>query len=305
MKWSLLDRVIPERELQHFNRFYLHAAAGQSDPTMVWGTEIDADALQAFLRERNRDGSVLITAAHALIRATALALAAFPEMNVRLVGRRIYAFRAINVRMAFAHRRNGDIDVLIVTDANLKSLDQIAAEVWQRLLQAGRGEGGRERYLLGLRRVPGFLFRWIFRLYFFLDRHFRLPAVGNLDTVRSGCVTVNDLSFAGAPPMRSYKPTRFPDPSDSLHLTLGSVESKVVERDGRFVSISVMPLFVRADHRLADARLVGRFVAMVRDFLSRPESLSSPAIAPMPDSASSEHSAASTDERNGAVSRLR
>jgi pyruvate/2-oxoglutarate dehydrogenase complex dihydrolipoamide acyltransferase (E2) component len=305
MKWSLLDRVIPERELQHFNRFYLHAAAGQSDPTMVWGTEIDADALQAFLRERNRDGSVLITVAHALIRATALALTAFPEMNVRLVGRRIYAFRSVNVRMAFAHRRNGEIDVLIVTDANLKSLDQIAAEVWQRLLKAGRGEGGRERYLLLLRRFPGFLFRRILRLYFFLDRHFRLPAVGNLDQVRSGCVTVNDLSFSGAPPMRAYKPTRFPDPSDSLHLTLGPMESKVIERDGRFVSISVMPLFVRADHRLADAHLVGRFVATVRDLLSRPESLYLPAIAPMADSASAEPAAVATDERRGVVSQLR
>jgi 2-oxoacid dehydrogenases acyltransferase (catalytic domain) len=304
MKWSLLDRVIPERELQYFNRIYLHAGAGQSDPTMVWGTEIDADALQSFLRERNRGGNVLMTAAHALIRATALALVQFPEMNTRLVGRRVYAFRTVNVRMAFAHRHNRDIDVLIVTDANLKSLDQIAAEVWQRLLQAGRGEGGRERYLRRLRRVPGFWFRWFYRLYLFLDRHFRLPTVGNLDTVRSGCVTVNDLSFSGAPPMRAYKPTRFPDPSDSLNLTLGPMENKVVERDGRFVSVGVMPLFMRADHRLADARLVGRFLATVRDLLSRPELLDSPPTAPTGDCADSEHSAA-TAQRNGAVSQLR
>jgi hypothetical protein len=84
---------------------------------------------------------------------------------------------------------------------------------------------------------------------------------------------VNDLSFPGAPPMRVYKPTRFPDKSDSFNLTLGPVESKVVTRSGQFVSVNVMPIFLRADHRLVDAQQVGRFLALIRDFLSNPERL--------------------------------
>ena len=116
MKWPLHNRAIPDRKLPLYNRFYLHAsAASQADPTLVWGTEIDADALQAFLRERNRDGHVVITAVHMLIRATALALAQFPEMNVRIVGRRVYAFRDVNIRMAFFHRRNLEIDLLKIS----------------------------------------------------------------------------------------------------------------------------------------------------------------------------------------------
>jgi hypothetical protein len=220
------------------------------------------------------------------MRATALTLVEFPGMNVRLVGRRVWTFRAVNVRLAFAHRRNGDIDVLVVQDANAKSLEQIAMEVWQRLLEAARGEGKRERYLTGMRRIPGFWLRQFFRAYFFLDRHFRLPVVGNLDKARAGAATVNDLSFAGAPPMRSYKPTRFPDPSDSLHLTLGPVESKVVARGEHFASVNVMPLFVRADHRLADAHQLGRFVAAVRNLLNHPERLDGAAAPPTTASAS-------------------
>ena len=62
MKWPLAKRAIPDRRIPLYNRFYLHAAAAsQVDPVMVWGTEIDADALQAFLRERNRNGRILIT----------------------------------------------------------------------------------------------------------------------------------------------------------------------------------------------------------------------------------------------------
>ena len=273
MKWPLAKRAIPDRQVPLYNRFYLHAAASQVDPILVWGTDVDADALLAFLRERNRNGRVLITAAHALIRATALALEQFPEMNVRVVGHRLYAFRDVNIRMAFFHRRNGDMDLLMISGANLKSLEQIGLEIWQRLLQAGRGEADRDRDLARLRRLPAFWFRQTLRLYSFLDRHMRLPTLGRLDATRASCVTVNDLSFAGAPPMRSYKPTRFPDQADSFNLTLGPPENKVVARADQFVAINVMPLFMRADHRVVDAQQAGRFLAAVSDLLSHPERL--------------------------------
>ena len=274
MKWPLVRRPVPQSQVPLYNRFYLHASrASQVDPTLVWGTEIDADALQAFLHERNRNGRVVLTAAHALIRAAALALEQFPEINARLVGRRIYPFREINIRMAFFHRRNSEMDLLLIENANLKSLERIGLEIWQRLLQAGRGEGGRDRDLARFRRIPSFWFRQIVRLYGFLDRHFRLPTLGRIDGTRAGSVMVNDLSFGGAPPMRMYKPTRFPDRSDAFNLTLGPMEPKVVARSDQFVSVNVMPLFLRADHRLADAQQVGRFLGAVRELLSHPERL--------------------------------
>jgi len=291
MKWPLQDRPVPDDRIPLYNRFYLHAPrASHVDPTMVWGTEIDADALQVFLRERNRSGKVVLTTAHALIRATALALAQYPALNVRLVGRRIFAFRDVSIRTAFVHRRTGEIDVLLVAAADQKSLEQIGQEVWQRLLQAGRGKGPRDRDRGRLRETSPFWFRQLLRMYGFLDRHFRLPSVGRLDELRGGAAMVNDLSFPGAPPIRSYKPTRFPDPSDSLNLTLGAIESKVVARGDGFAETHVMPLFVRADHRLVDAYQLGRFVAAVRDLLSHPERLDAPAAAPQaaPTAAASE-----------------
>ena len=73
--------------------------------------------------------------------------------------------------------------------------------------------------------------------------------------------------------MRSYKPSRFPDQADSLNLTLGAIENKVVARADKFVSVGVMPLFVRADHRIVDAYKAGRFLATVSDLLNHPERL--------------------------------
>jgi hypothetical protein len=101
----------------------------------------------------------------------------------------------------------------------------------------------------------------------------RLPTLGRLEQTRAGCVTVNDLSFAGAPPMRTYKPSRFPDQTDMLNLTIGPMENRIVERGGQFVSAAVMPLFMRADHRIVDAYVAGRFLAAVRDLLNDPQRL--------------------------------
>ncbi len=273
MKRPLQDSPIPNRDIPPYNRYYLHAPkSSRVDSTMLMGTEFDAGPMLAFLQERNREGRMVISTAHILVRATAMALEKFPEMNVRVVGHRVYAFRDINIRMAFFHRKQRDIAVLMISSANRKSLEQIGQEVWERLLQAGRGEGGRERDLARMRRVPAFWFRQVQRFYAFLDRHFALPTVGRLDEMRGGCALVNDLS-SGVPPIRSYKPSRFPDDSDSLNLTLGPVENKVVARGDGFESIRVMPLFVRADHRLTDAFQVGRFLAVLRDLLQNPEQL--------------------------------
>lgn len=275
MKWPLADRPQPFRDIPFYNRYYLQAPrSSHVDPVIVMGTEIEADALLGFLQQRNRAGGApIVTTAHVLIRAAALALAQFPEMNTRVVGRRIYAFRDISVRMGFLHRKNKEINLLLVPSANQKSIEQIAAEVWQRLLDSSRGDGGWDREIGRLRRLPPFLFRALMHSYSFLDRHFHVPSFSRMDELRSGAVMVNDLSYAGAPPMRGYKPSRFADGSDSLNLTLGPAENKVVMRDGQPVQIRVMPLFMRADHRLVDAYQIGRFLAFVRAVMQDPERL--------------------------------
>jgi chloramphenicol O-acetyltransferase len=274
MKWPLLNRPIPDREIPPYNRYYLYASkSSRVDSTMLMGTDIDADALLGYIKDRNREGRVVLTTAHVLVRATAMALEKFPEMNVRVVGHRVYAFRDINVRMAYFHRRQREIDVMMISSANKKNLEQIGQEVWEKLLQAGRGEGGRERDLARLRRVPAFWFRQFLRLYGFLDRNFLIPTVGRLDELRGGGTLVNDLSSSGVPPIRSYKPSRFPDDSDSLNLTLGPAENKVIGHGDGFQSIRVMPLFARADHRLTDAYQVGRFLSAMRDLLQDPQQL--------------------------------
>jgi hypothetical protein len=271
MKWPLQTQAVPREEIPLYNLYYLHAPGVEyADPAILWGTEIEADGLRAFLESCRSRSPVLISTSHVLLQATAQALAKHPHLNRRVVGRRVFAFREINLRLAFQNPASGDVDVVLVPRAERCTLQEIAGLVWRTLLRGSRGEAPVDRDRRRIKALPSWGFHALLSVYRWLDRRWALPTVGRLDDLRCSAVLVNDLSFRNAPPMRCYKPTRFPDESTSVNITLGPMEEKAVVRDGQPVASTVVPLFVRADHRIVDAYQVGRFLATLRDFLQDP-----------------------------------
>ncbi|MCH5374208.1 MAG: 2-oxo acid dehydrogenase, partial [Planctomycetes bacterium] len=112
MHWPLVSPPVPRRDIPLYNLYYLHTSeVGQPDPTMLWGTDVEVAGMQAYLRQQNQSSPVLISTAHVLVRATAVALATHRELNRRVVGRRVYGYRQINVRMAFQNPRRAEVDV--------------------------------------------------------------------------------------------------------------------------------------------------------------------------------------------------
>jgi hypothetical protein len=105
-----------------------------------------------------------------------------------------------------------------------------------------------------------------------MERNLRLPSI-RLNRLSGAPVLVNYLGFAGAPPMRMYKPSAYPNESSHLSITLGPPEMRPVVRNGELVVGRVAPLFVRGDHRLTDAYLLGRFVSTLRDYLADPATM--------------------------------
>lgn len=274
MKWPLKKPAVPRSQTPLYNLYYLHApGADHADPTILWGTDVDVEELQEFLHERNQSSPVLISLSHVLLQATARCLAQHPHLNRRVVGRRVFAFREINLRMAFHNPRSGEVDVILVRRADESTLEQIAGTVWQTLLTCSQGLAAVHRDRRRMKALPACVFHALLSIYRWFDRHWALPTFFRLDDIRCSAVLVNDLSFRGAPPMRTYKPTRFPDESATLNVTLGPMEEKVVVRDGQPVASTVAPLFVRADHRIVDAYQLGRFVGTLRDLLQHPAQL--------------------------------
>jgi hypothetical protein len=272
MYWPL-EPAIPSDQNPPFNTYYLEGCRPAGDPTMVWGTEIRTSALDEFIQERNRTGRVLVSTAHALIKAVGIALREHPKLRRRVIRRRVYQFRESSILLSMQHAREKRAEVLLVRDVDQLTLTEIAEKIWDAHRSAAQGcfkYDGESRFM---RRMPGPVRRLVLGFNFWAINSLNLPAVEFTERQRCAAAMVNYLSFPGAPPLRSYKPSRFPTDGCLINVTMGPSEDRPVVEDGAVVARTVAPLLVRADHRVCDAVELGRFVELLRSLLLDPARL--------------------------------
>lgn len=278
MHWPLARKPIPIKQLPFYNLHYLYGCRSPADPTIVWGTDVPADRLNQYVRSCNCTSKTLISTAHVLARAVGHSLRRHPNLNCRVVGRRIYEFRNINIRMMTYNRHDNEVEVLLLRNVDTLSLERIARIVWKNQHRAASGNTlDHEDKSWLRRRFPGPLLGWIIRAYLYLDSKFNLPKVDRIDRIACSPVLVNYLAFSGAPPMRAYKPSSYPHESSTLSVTMGRVEQRPVVHDGAVGVGPVAPLFVRADHRIASAYELARFAETIRALMMDPMQMESSA----------------------------
>ncbi len=83
----LESSVVPLTDLGNIKSVYLGSCPPTPDSSMVWGTEIETNQLEAFIAQRNRDGAVLLSAPHVLLKAVARALSQHPTLRRRVLSR--------------------------------------------------------------------------------------------------------------------------------------------------------------------------------------------------------------------------
>lgn len=266
---SLLSEPFADASVPLLHQIYLHTAGSGSDPTMVWGTEVDMTNLQEYLADRNRNGSFLLTTTPILIRAVGLALTEHPEVNRRVLGRRLYAFRHSNVLVPLQRRRQG-VALSLVSQVEQKSYAEIALSVWEAQRQAAQGHM-RVRVAEGFySRLPLRLKGWFIRTLLWSANHLRKRS-GPLDeNLRGAPVLVNHFGFPGAPPLTSYKPSRFATDCTLHNVTLGPTNLRAVVTPEGIVSRPVSSLFVRGDHRVMNAAALSAFVNTLVRILEHP-----------------------------------
>lgn len=265
MEWPLKRRPLPISKTNTWSLYYLEACPTPADPTIVWGSDVSVANLQAYLRQANAQSDVLISPAHVLVAAVGRCLRDHPEFNRRVVRRRVYNYRQINVLLPVQGGRKGP-EVSLLLDVDRKPVAEIAREVWNhsRDLAKGRALGNRDERIF--RGIPGILRGTLFRLMIRGNNLFHWPvALWGHRTSRAGTL-INYLGHRGAPPMRFFKPSRFPNDAVTLNVTMGAAETG--GREG-----PVAPIIVRADHRLVDANQLGQFIADVREYILHPEQL--------------------------------
>ena len=285
--WPTESRSVPLEDLGWVNTTYLATASVHCDPTMIWGTTIQTEALTQFVADQKRQTGTFISTAHVLIRAVVEAMHKHPAVNRRVVGRRIHPYDGIHITMPMLETRSGEVNVIYLRHAEQMSLVEISRYVMGKardvavraateanLQKKGTlAENRRHRWQKWLRS------QWVYRMAnvgFFLTNRFRLPTT-TLEEINGSGAFVNHLGFPTAPPMISYKPSSLPTNSYGVSVTLGPVEMRPVAEGDAIVIRSIAPLFVRLDHRLVNGYQAGEFVGTLRTTLQNPNGLVVPA----------------------------
>ncbi len=269
IQWQLESKPTPQADIPYYNMHYLYGCDTPADPTIVWGTEVDMQEHRQYLKVRNRTSKSLLSPAHVLLQATGRALGEFPQLNVRVVGKKIFAFRETNVRIVTYNKVQNEVDIQLIRNADQIELERVARLLWKYQHKTTRRDSLDHETFDRVKRLPSWILKRITRLYFWADSNFRLPK-SRFDRVSASPVVVNYLGFAGAPSMRAYKPSNYPDEGSNLSITMGRIEDRPVARNGEVVVRPVAPLFVRADHRVADAYVLAQFLNKLTRLLADP-----------------------------------
>ncbi|MGC1274189.1 MAG: 2-oxo acid dehydrogenase subunit E2 [Planctomycetaceae bacterium] len=253
-------------DLSLWNFYYLNTCPPPRDPTIVWGTDVDCTGLQTWLRGINAESSVLVTPAHVLVAATGRALATHPQFNRRILKKRIWRYREVNVVMPF--RANAALDVMFFGNVDTKPVGTIATEAWRSVQSAAGTHDGVPSPIY--MRFPRRLQALLQPMHVWLVNRVNLPLRGANHRQRAAVAMVNYFGHRGMAPLRSFKPSRLPYDSITLTVTMGAVEPRPVVQDGEVVVRPVAPVFVRADHRIVDAHEIGLFAETLRTLLADP-----------------------------------
>ena len=294
MYWATHSRPVPLEELGWINTTFLASAAPRCDPMLVWGTTVDTEGLDEFVAEQRRTSGVIISPAHVLIRAVAAGLVEHPEVNCRVIGKRVYRYDGVNIVMPMRRTSSGEVDCVFLRGVDQLSLKEIAERLWnearskaqQVAVENQRRKSGTSWRGLCLSLARHLRLRWIHAMSttgFFFANRFRFPTVFPWQQELNGAnAFVNYLGAPGTPPLICHKPAVLPLNSYSIYMTMGPSEPRPVVVDNEIVIRKQASLFCRLDHRFINGFQAGAFMSTVRKYLSDPRKLLEQANAAAP-----------------------
>jgi pyruvate dehydrogenase E2 component (dihydrolipoamide acetyltransferase) len=240
------------------------------DPQIYGTLEVDAAPIQRFLDDARAHG-LRMTPTVVVGRAVARALAAVPELNVRLAFGRAMPRRSVDVFFIAAVAGGDDLSGVKVVGADGKTAAEITAELAARAGRARRGDDPDFKKTKRLsERLPLPLLRAALRATAFAANQLDLdlPSLG----VRRnpfGSAMITSVGMFGLPGGFAPLAWMYGVP---LLVTVGQIALRPAVEDGRVVARSTLPLAATIDHRYVDGWHVSRAMAALREYLAAPGS---------------------------------
>ncbi|HEY3963933.1 MAG TPA: 2-oxo acid dehydrogenase subunit E2 [Planctomycetaceae bacterium] len=290
---------VPVADLGKLKCVYLADRRAHRDPTIVWGTTFDAQPMADFVAAESRRCNVMYSPAHLLISAVARTLAEHPGLNRKVIGRRVYQYKEINIVIPLLTPVDKQVNPVFIRGVEDMSLRDIATHLWNEA--RNRGVQAAEERKRDALRTPWQRF-WVQTwrtltlhgvlrftgLGFAAHNQTRRRNVPANDTFNGVSALVNFLSFpSGAPSMVSFKPSSLPMNAASLTVTMAAPEWRPAVVGGQVVAQKVAPLFIKADHRLVHAHEIAAFMNTLCGYMTQPGRLTATepqtnAVAPAP-----------------------
>lgn len=240
-----------------------------SDPQIYGSLDVEATALVRFV-ERVRAAGHHVTPTHLVGRAVARALAAVPDLNVRILGTRAIRRRSVDIFFITAIKSGHDLSGVKVRGVDSRSAIDVAAELASR---AERLRAGRDPEFARTKAMTDRLPRPLLRLALGATRlvtetlDLDVPPLG-LHANPFGSAMITSVGMFGLP--QGYAPIAWLY-GVPLVVLVGEIEERAVVVDHQVVARPVLPLGATIDHRFVDGWHVSKAVASLREYLAAPE----------------------------------
>ena len=253
-----------------------------NDPYVSITMDVDLEPALEFLDAFQREHGERIGVQHLVTAAIARTLRAIPQVNVRILGRRLYALEHVNVavpvHLEARHLGADETGIMIVRDADRLSLLELARQTRSgaRAERNGEDHKGGTAFLRRLaRRVPAVAVdaalsvagSWLVRLPFD-ERLVISTAVTNVGAVLKLPTGGRFRAFSATLPSKlGAVATAFAlAPSGEAPIAVGN----------RVVVRRVLPMAIVIDHRAVDGVLMARLCEQVVRELVEPARLVAP-----------------------------
>jgi pyruvate/2-oxoglutarate dehydrogenase complex dihydrolipoamide acyltransferase (E2) component len=245
-----------------------------SDPQIYGTLEVEAAPLVALIDGARAQG-VHLTPTVVVGRAVAHALAAVPDLNVRLVGGHAIPRASIDLFFIAAVGGGNDLSGVKVADVAHKPAIAIAEELARRAGAMKRGKDPDfQRTKRLMERLPLPILRAALRVTAFASNQLDLdvPALG-VRRSAFGSAMITSVGMFGLPGGFAPIAWMYGVP---LLITVGQIAPRPVVVDGQVVARATLPLSATIDHRFVDGWHISRAMAALREYLAAPAAFEPP-----------------------------
>ncbi|MCW5830364.1 MAG: 2-oxo acid dehydrogenase subunit E2 [Deltaproteobacteria bacterium] len=264
---------VPSEKLSLWRRIALHVWGEPTSPTICATRDYDVENAIRFLDWYNSAHETHVTMTALLIKAAALSIQKYPELNRRIVAGRLYDLPTIDIAAPVNLGGQGETAMILIRDADKKTLDEIATDLKGRVRATKETSSKLENQNeIGkiIDAVPPFILGAVVRVAKFAVTNFNIAElVPNMD-MSPGSFSVSSLGMNEAATFTGL--ALMPPAGMGVvgSMIVGRVEPKPVAENGKVVIRHRLPLMAFFDHRAVDGWKITRYGQFWQDFLKNP-----------------------------------